>query len=369
MISHGFAQRPLRFLRLTYRKILWQLFQTFPRVSSLLRRIRPPRSPWHARSTPLSASSVRPAVPARTVLILTATLVVVYFLAVGLAARQIYRHQRNGYTTVMERLFPYPAGIVNRHVIPLSRLRWEMEVREYYKNRHNLSEGNDTIEKYVMDQISNRWLYRDILRQDGIIIREQDIEEKVTALIPSGGTQDDLLRYLRDNYGEAITLDRFRVLVGETMAESAVQNHFLEHITVRHIIIGLPENPPAGQVEAARKRAEDVRAKLTDVTQFPALAKEYSDDLASRDKDGLIGTTWRGIRHPDYMTPEFEAAIFALEVGQVSGPIRSPKGWHLVMVDEKSGAIPQSLPEYTAELRKQAKIRYFFGNIEGPAEG
>lgn len=76
---------------------------------------------------------------------------------------------------------------------------------------------------------------------------------------------------------------------------------------------------------AAKKKAEDLLAKIKAGADFAALAKQYSDDPGSKAAGGDLG--W--IRHGMMVAP-FESALFSLKEGQVSDPVETPYGWHLI---------------------------------------
>ena len=67
------------------------------------------------------------------------------------------------------------------------------------------------------------------------------------------------------------------------------------------------------------------------------LAKEFSEDPGSKDKGGDLGYFGKG-----HMVPEFEDAAFNTAVGQVSSPVKTQYGFHLIKVNDK--AEPVKIP-------------------------
>jgi peptidyl-prolyl cis-trans isomerase D len=102
-----------------------------------------------------------------------------------------------------------------------------------------------------------------------------------------------------------------------------------ERVRARHILFASTQAGDAER-EALRKRAADVLARIRGGADFSAVAKEFSADKNSRDKGGEIGVVARG-----QLPPELEAPLFALAAGQVTEPIESPAGIHLLKVEEK----------------------------------
>jgi parvulin-like peptidyl-prolyl isomerase len=75
----------------------------------------------------------------------------------------------------------------------------------------------------------------------------------------------------------------------------------------------------------AKARAAEALAKIRAGAPFEDVVKEYSDDTGSVDRMGSLGKFRR-----DDMDPAFAAAAFALAVGQVSDPVETPFGFHVI---------------------------------------
>ncbi len=107
---------------------------------------------------------------------------------------------------------------------------------------------------------------------------------------------------------------------------SNAQQIVVEQTHARHILIRL--NEIVSEVEA-RKRLEDVRAKIVAGGDFQDFARSQSED-ASAARGGDLG--WLS---PGDTVPEFEQAMNALQPGQMSEPIQTSFGWHLIQVIER----------------------------------
>jgi len=94
----------------------------------------------------------------------------------------------------------------------------------------------------------------------------------------------------------------------------------------RHILIRL--NEVVSEAEA-KQRLSNLRERVENGTSFTELARLQSED-ASASRGGDLG--WLS---PGDTVPEFERAMNGLEPGQVSEPVQSPFGWHLIQVVER----------------------------------
>ena len=102
-----------------------------------------------------------------------------------------------------------------------------------------------------------------------------------------------------------------------------------EQVRARHILVKVAPDAAAEAKAAARKKAEELLAKVKAGADFAALAKERSDDPGSAAKGGDLGLFPRG-----RMTPAFEEAAFALQAGGVSDVVETPFGFHVIKVEE-----------------------------------
>jgi len=94
---------------------------------------------------------------------------------------------------------------------------------------------------------------------------------------------------------------------------------------VRHLLAQAPETADSAADAAARKRVEDAAARIAKGEEFAKLAAELSDDANTKAKGGDLGFV-----SPELVDPRFAEAAFKLAAGQVSPPVRTASGWHLI---------------------------------------
>ncbi len=102
-----------------------------------------------------------------------------------------------------------------------------------------------------------------------------------------------------------------------------------KQVRVRHIVIREDQNAGAQNGEQARQTLLELKTRLQQGVSFQALAREHSQG-PSAEQGGSLG--W--IKHGDTVKP-FEEAAFSLQPGQVSDPVQTQYGWHLIKVEDK----------------------------------
>ena len=106
----------------------------------------------------------------------------------------------------------------------------------------------------------------------------------------------------------------------------------------RHILV--PDLKTAQKVEADLKSGKD----------FATEAKQYSTDPGSRDKGGELGWFRKG-----QMVPAFESYAFSAPINQVSPPVKSPFGYHIIQVEERKPAQPATLASAHDQIAQQLR--------------
>ncbi len=102
-----------------------------------------------------------------------------------------------------------------------------------------------------------------------------------------------------------------------------------EKIKLRHILISVPPQASEGVDKAARQTIEGIRERIQKGESFESLAQAESQDKDSAPKGGELGLFAVGS-----MSKEFESAVKDLKAGEVSMPVRTAMGYHLLKVDE-----------------------------------
>lgn len=194
--------------------------------------------------------------------------------------------------------------------------------------------------------------------------------ELPTPSLPEAAVTDEQLQAWHDSHAaqyqreetvaiEYVELDGATVGVPSSIDEATLRDRYEQqrarYVTepqylASHILIAVPENADAAAESAARDRAADIVNKArVEGEDFAQLAMENSDDLGSKAEGGDLGAIEKGV-----FDPTFESAVFALQAGEVSEPVRGAEGWHVIKLRELVAGSARPFEEVRAELELEA---------------
>ncbi|WP_290649700.1 SurA N-terminal domain-containing protein [Aquisalimonas sp.] len=136
----------------------------------------------------------------------------------------------------------------------------------------------------------------------------------------------------------------------ETRYEQVKDERYAEEgeVEARHILIRVDDDASEDAVADAERRIRELRERILEGESFAELAAEYSEDPGSAARGGDLGQVERG----DMVEP-FEEVLFALEEEELSEPVRSPFGFHLIEATTASHGDVTPLEDVREELRRE----------------
>lgn len=104
--------------------------------------------------------------------------------------------------------------------------------------------------------------------------------------------------------------------------------------------------------EELRTQLEALRERVMAGEDFAALAREFSEDTGSAREGGDLGFAGQGV-----YDPAFEESLFALQVGEVSAPVKTEFGWHLIRLQDVQAAEVPTLEALRPQLERELKAQ------------
>lgn len=119
-------------------------------------------------------------------------------------------------------------------------------------------------------------------------------------------------------------------------------------VRARHIFIAVPPGASGKQVAEIKGRARALLKQLRGGADFAALARKSSQDSVTRADGGDLGWFGRGT-----LPANIETEVFAMKKGEIRGPLRTERGFHLIKVTDRKESSARSFDDVQDELREQ----------------
>ncbi|WP_297688829.1 peptidylprolyl isomerase [uncultured Anaerococcus sp.] len=229
-------------------------------------------------------------------------------------------------------------------------------------SRQNLK--NSIVQMMVQDK-----LIADDMKKNKIEVAEKDVNDSFMNSVKQFGGQEQFDKML-DDYN--MDVEKFK----ETVKKDLMYQKHREWFNKEHPVTDdeikkyyednkdqFAKRDAAHILVADEKTAKEIKDKLNNGEDFAELAKEYSTDTANAAKGGELGTFSKG-----QMVKEFEDAVFALKEGEISEPVKTQFGYHIIKLnkiadslEDNKDAIKKTLEDkkysdYIKELNEKANV-------------
>lgn len=263
-----------------------------------------------------------------------------------------------------------PAGVVaevNGEAIPLADFQRQLTDARTYLLSEGLidpdtEEGQaslDALREQVLAQLIDQVLIKQAADDMGLTVTSEELDASIAKIKEDLGSDQAFAEALAANN---LTEEEFRKLQRQQLLSRKVMDQITgelpdeaEQVHARHILV------------ETREEAEAIQEQLENGADFAELAREHSTDETTRDEGGDLGFFPRGV-----ILPEFEEVAFSLEVGERSGIVETPFGYHIIEVLEREtrpipdeireGLRQQMIENWLEAQRAQAEIKTYLDN-------
>lgn len=281
----------------------------------------------------------------------------------------------------------------------IKREAFDREIERYREQYPTMFQNQDSefrFRRTLLDQMIDAVLLRQAAKDEGVSVSDEDVDKQIenlkrgfadqaafeSALGKSGYTVDQFREFTRDQLtsqqliqkvasGIQVSDEEVRAQYDDNKGKYVRQAHETYHAA--HILFDSNDE----------KTAREVRARIVDGEDFAKLAKEYSKDTVSAARGGDLG--WASTPYVE----AFQTAAEKLAVGEVSQPVKSTFGWHVIKILERKSDKQKSFDEvkeqirqilfqqkqaqayqdYLQKLRAEAKIEVFDDELKPTASG
>jgi peptidyl-prolyl cis-trans isomerase SurA len=271
-------------------------------------------------------------------------------------------------------------AVVNQEIITLSEVqKWSLPFQGKINAEDRLERREKVREVFrkVLDRIIEDKLIEQEAKKSGIKVTSKEIEGAVEdikkrnnlnqeqferALTAEGLTLENLKKEVEKKILRAKFIN-FAVKVDPKVGEKELREFFQnnmdryrvnESYRPAHILFLIPDKATPEQIRGIRKSSEIVLERIRGGEDFAQMAREYSEDSASKESGGDLGYFKKG-----ELLPALEREARRLEVGEVSGLVRTEHGFHILKLLDRQGGEPSF-----EEVKEKVQADYFEVEME-----
>lgn len=222
------------------------------------------------------------------------------------------------------------------------------------------------------------------------LVSEEEIEKRMQELKENIG-EENFLKFLQER---GIDEDAFKGIIEKDIkidlmvrkitedvaepTEEEIKAHYEAHkeeyrvapsALVQHILVSFDSNSEEGRSEA-NKRIEEIISRLNRGEDFSEVAAAYSDCPSGKKTGGSLGWISKGMT-----IPQIDNTIFSIKVKEISQPVETPLGLHILYkADEREGYIPElyeiedKIRDFLRHVKKGEVLRYYIEELKKRAK-
>ncbi len=250
------------------------------------------------------------------------------------------------------------------------------EIMEQAKAQYSAQEGApafpeegsaeyDTLKAQIVKYLVQNAIVEQNADALGVTVSEADIDQRFTEIIAQVGSEKKLDKLLEE---QNVTREQLREQIAAQMLVDAVREKINADVEITDAQAKEYFDDPDNASQFQQGETRDMRHILTETKAeaekalaeleadptsdklWKQVAKEYSTDPGTKNEGGALGAWPEG-----RMVPEFDEAAFALEVDELSAPVKTPYGWHVIQVTAVTPEQNQTFDE-AKELIKQTLL-------------
>jgi len=263
-------------------------------------------------------------------------------------------------------------AVVNQEIITFSEIeKWSRPFQEEIQTEDRLErrERIQEVFRKILGRIIDEKLIEQEARRSGIKVTSKEIEGAVEEVKQKNKiNQEELEKALA---AEGLTLEAFKkelerrilrtkfvssaVKVEQKAGEKELMEFFQKNVnhyrvnesyrTAHILFLILPDATPE-QIQGIRKKSQKVLERIKEGADFAKMVMEYSEDTSSRKDGGDLGYFKKG-----ELLPALEKEAMRLQVGEVSGLIRTELGFHILKLLDRKGGEPPPFEEVKEKVQ------------------
>jgi peptidyl-prolyl cis-trans isomerase SurA len=229
------------------------------------------------------------------------------------------------------------------------------------------------IRREVLDRLIDDQLLAQQATELKLTVSNDEIDRAIEQIKRDYGLTDTQLKdelrkqglsmptYRQNTKREILKYRVLNIAVGSkiNVGDSEVQSYYDRHmksanvqVRASHIFIAIPEDADNATVLDREKLAKSLLARAQGGEDFAKLAKEYSEDAGTRAEGGDLGFIGR-----DILPKPMEELVFSMRVGDIRGPVRADRGFHVIKLVDKRAKDAKPFADVQDDIRIRLRQR------------
>lgn len=242
--------------------------------------------------------------------------------------------------------YPFPAEIVGLQAVTLKDVADQEKIIYYFAETSGSSLGDRLeVDRKVMESIEEVRLAQKTIAQYGVKVTNKDVDEVMKKIEEENGGKEQVGELLESLYG--LNIAEFKGIVRDQLNKDKVRTDVLKTIKVRHILVD------------DEGKAKEIKDKIDKGEKsFEDAAKEFSKDTKANEQGGLITTSENSeyVGRDSGLAQEFIGTAFQLSKGQISDPVKTEFGWHIIKVEDIKGKFDKTYSDWLKEAQQKTII-------------
>jgi len=206
-----------------------------------------------------------------------------------------------------------------------------------------------------------------------VSVSSEEVDKSIEQIKKDYGLDDTQLRdelhkqgmslatYRQNTKREILRYRIINIAVGSkvSVSDADVQSYYERHmqaanvqVRASHIFLAIPDGADTATAQEKQKQAQLLLQRAQAGEDFGRLAREYSEDPATRAEGGDLG--WFG---KDILPKPIEELVFSMKVDEIRGPVRADRGFHVIKLLGRRAQDPKPLAEVRDQIRGQLRQR------------
>ncbi|MCX6809576.1 MAG: peptidylprolyl isomerase [Candidatus Berkelbacteria bacterium] len=263
-------------------------------------------------------------------------IVILYVIGAVVFGVRLYKQKRfEKIDLIASYVYPFPVAHAGRSFVFDRQLQIWVNSSKKFATKNGVEAPPDLAPK-ILTELTNYALSSQEADLLNVKLTQKDIDEKFDLSIEGIGSRDQAADFIKQNYG--LSLNQFKRMITPMVLVEKLRDEQFVSIKARHILV------------KDEGKSKELLQKIKDGAKFEDVAKDNSEDQNSKDAGGLLAGGEFLFRDSGLIA-EVEDALFKLKAGEISEPVKSEFGWHILKAEERKGTIDLKMDDWLKSLQ------------------